>query len=307
MNSLLSGGGFGYNLLSEGGFWGTWYASLLVIVAEVILFFLIAAVLYRFLFKDLLNVLFALIFIVALSWLFILLIIAQVIYGATTKNRFPVFTSEYYAGKLSKPVALHFFTTEESVTDGEGRETGERLLSGYGKFLRKTGLYKLPHLLDVLCLRFSFVGVKPMRLADTRFMTESEMKRFQVRPGLICYLVGTQEREMPYSGMFREDARYAAKYSLGKDIKYFLLGVLRCIRGEDKSYLGEAQNADYAEVLLRKGEIAQRDFDLAREDAEKELAEFFADSPTAADTPDRSDSSDIADTSDNSDRSDKEE
>ena len=206
-------------------------AILGVIIAAAII--LIIDLNYRLITKLVLDFLFALIAIIICSPL--LVFGAIVSKGAEGK----VLESKAYAGVKGKIIYLHAFTGLES------------------------GLKYLPRLLDILCGRLSFVGVKPMEPADCPLMNDEQMERFNARPGMFCHLILKGSEGLTYEDMFGLDARYAKKRELFTDIFIVLKTFAYSVRGEGKTYLGEACEKSYGEVLLERGTISARDFERA--------------------------------------------
>lgn len=118
-----------------------------------------------------------------------------------------------FVGKKAKTIVLHTFC----IVDDDGDEAG-----GYGHWLKKTGLYKLPYIFDVFCGKLSFIGVKRLSFADAAFVSEADEGRYAVRAGLINPLVTTGNGETDYKEMFSSDLSYAKSLSLFGDLKIFL-------------------------------------------------------------------------------------
>ena len=133
------------------------------------------------------------------------------------------------------------------------------------------GIKNLPRLFDVLSGKLSFVGVKPVELADGALMDDEQMERFNARPGLVCHLVLKGYEELTYEDIFALDKRYAKKRELFTDIFIILKNLAYVIRGEGKSYLGQSRDKSYAQVLLERGSITQNDFERANEAAQEAL------------------------------------
>ena len=133
------------------------------------------------------------------------------------------------------------------------------------------GIKNLPRLFDVLSGKLSFVGVKPVELADGALMDDEQMERFNARPGLVCHLVLKGYEELTYEDIFALDKRYAKKRELFTDIFIILKNLAYVIRGEGKSYLGQSRDKSYAQVLLERGSITKNDFERANEAAQEAL------------------------------------
>jgi lipopolysaccharide/colanic/teichoic acid biosynthesis glycosyltransferase len=144
----------------------------------------------------------------------------------------------------------------------------------YVKSFAGAGAIKnLPRLLSVLSGKASFVGVSFMTVPDGALLDDEAMDRFGARPGLVNHLVLRGHEGLTYEEVFALDKKYVKSRELFTDIftviKYFVL----LLRGEGKTYLGEAKDSSYGEALLARGQISKADLDNARKNATDALDE----------------------------------
>lgn len=225
----------------------------------------VMAIAYRWIFKRLWDMLAAAVCMLVCSPLYLTVLIRGKIFQKRTGAMRSLVSREFFVGKKAKTLALHVFNT----TDDEGNEAGN-----YGRWLKKTGFYKLLYLWDVFCGKLSFLGVRALTFSDAAFVSEADEGRYAVRPGLIDPLAATGDRETDYAELFASDVRYAKKMSLFGDWKIFFLWLLKKIRGEGKAYLGVTAEKTYAEALLEEGAITREDFDTVAAGAAEEEAEL---------------------------------
>lgn len=198
---------------------------------------------YKLFFKRVLDVLFSLIFIIILSpALAVLAIISKSKAGE-------VFEVTAHPGKKGKIIYVRSFAGVK------------------GK------LKNLSHLFDVLSGSMSFVGTRLISVSDGAFMDDTAMERFAVRPGIFNHLAIGGNDELTYEQVFALDRRYVKKRELFRDIFTVIACVVLAIRGDGKSYLGEARDKSYADVLLERGAISADDIKRAEQSAEKTIAE----------------------------------
>lgn len=158
--------------------------------------------------------------------------------------------------------------------EGEGVLEKTAYLGAKGKIIyvhsfRNIGKLKnLPQIIDVLCGKLSFVGIKLMSIKDGALISDEDMERFGVRPGLVCHFVGKGYPEMTYEEMFEMDAAYCKKREFFGDVWKILRYFTAFARGEGKSYLGETADKSYAQALLECGAITEEDVRRAEEIAE---------------------------------------
>lgn len=213
-------------------------AVLGVLIAVIIV--LLTALNYKYFMKSVLDFIFSFILVICLSPLIIILAIVAKIKNGQTLESAP------YLGVKGQIIYLHTFA-----------------LNGKIKYIARV--------LDVLLGRMSFVGVKPLNVRDGAFVDDEAMERFNARPGLVCHMIVGGYEDFSYAEMFEADIRYAKTKGLFKDIFMVLKALLYAVRGEGKSYLGEAENCDYTTALLNSGKITERDAQKAEEYAEEAI------------------------------------
>ncbi|MDE5728900.1 MAG: sugar transferase [Clostridia bacterium] len=218
------------------------HAVLGVIIAVVLIIFIDLN--YRFFMKAVLDFLFALLATVILLFPLIvpLAIISKVRAGQTFENT-------PYIGVKGKIIRLKTFTGV------------------------KCGLKYIPRLFDVMGGKLSFVGVKPLKVSDGALISDEHLSRFNARSGLVCHLALKGDENLTYEEMFALDERYAKKRELFTDLFILIKTAVLKIRGEGKSYFGEAAKMSYGEALLARGEITKEDLARAEEYGEEAVAE----------------------------------
>lgn len=189
---------------------------------------------YRFFAKALLDFLFALTVVIMLSPLLVTLAVISRVNAGKTFETVP------YLGVKCKIIYLHSFAG----------------INGRLKYFAE--------IFDVLGGKMSFIGVKPLEIADGALMDDKYMERFTARPGIICHMLAGGYDGASYEDMFALDARYAKRRELFTDIFIFIKWLVLLARGEDKSYLGEAEAASYTKTLLERGAITQSGFEQAQ-------------------------------------------
>ena len=241
------------------------YAMLIFILADVVIALLLIAVCYRQTFKPLMDFICGLTAAVVIMPVFLTVLLISFIHVLRTNEYTSVFTARPFAGKNGKRVNSYTFTVESSLT-------GE--LTKFGKFLRRTRLEKLPVIYDLLFLKRSIVGVKPLSLNDEKFVSGEDYRRFKARPGFFNPLYAfsrTAGQKVTYEDMFFWDAHYAKKCSLLGDLRIIFTALLRKARGEkNDEVFGETGEKSYCEVLLERGEIEPSDYAEAVEETKRE-------------------------------------
>lgn len=246
-------------------FLSSWYGILIFVLIDIAVALLIIVVLYRWFFKYFFDFIIGLLATAVTSPVWLVTAIVSKVNIVRTNEYQKVFTTRLVAGKGGKTIRLHSFT----VVDGVNGE-----LTNIGKVLRDTHIEKLPAVFDLLSMRMSIVGVKPLSITDEKFIYDVDYDRFAARPGYVNPLVtaGDNTPEPTYEDMFHSDKTYAAKCGFFRDIGILLTALVHKIRGDKRRVLGEATDKDYVDVLLERGEISQETYDEARAEEAAEIA-----------------------------------
>ena len=254
---------------------GTWWGLTLFIVADVLIFLLVVALNYKWLFKRVLDILFSAIFLVAFFPLFILALAVQAVYNARTNAYLTLFERRIVCGKKRIPVRYTLFSTCRVLHDADGKRLSEeRCITAYGKVLRACGMQYYPALAAVFAGKLSFIGPRPMSLADSLAVKGEGEARFSVRPGLISSLERYGGSKLTYPDMFEEDAEYAARRGLFHDISFFMTKIAHRMRGDRAERIyGECASQSYLDWLGERGELTEEDAIFYRVEAERILQE----------------------------------
>src|SRR5580704_17051603 len=121
----------------------------------------------------------------------------------------PVLFRQTRIGLREEPFTILKF---RSMTDAHD-ETGRRLpdserITGLGRFLRSTSLDELPELFNVLKGEMSLVGPRPLLPRYQPWYTASELKRFDVLPGITGWAQINGRNALGWDERFRHDVQY---------------------------------------------------------------------------------------------------
>ncbi len=222
-----------------------------VIAVAVIIF--IIEVNYKFFTKSCLDFIFSLVFVIVLSPLYAALAIAS-----------KINLKKHGGGRIFKLTPVLGYKGSEVVLYSYSLYSfGGEYLGGYADFLKNTHLEKLPLLLNVLQLKLSFVGIKPLAVRDEGFIEDEDYKRFNARTGLVSPVILKGGEELTYEEMFAEECRYVKRRELFYDIWVIIYALMLLIRGNKGNRMGEAAEKDYCEVLLSRGEITSEQIEQA--------------------------------------------
>lgn len=188
--------------------------------------------------KRILDLLFALIFVVILSPFYLLIALAVVI-----DSGFPVFYRAQRGGYHDKPFRI--FKYRSMVKDAEKLGGGTTALNDsritrVGNILRKTKLDEIPQLFNIIIGEMSFIGPRPELLRYTSQYQGEELLIHRVRPGITDYssiefinldeIVGGENADEMYEKLVlnrKNELRikYAKTVSFPTDVKLLFITV----------------------------------------------------------------------------------
>ena len=254
--------------LTLASFLNTPWGMAVFILADIAVFLAIVALNYRWFFKRFFDILFSAVFLAVFLPFFLIFLAVSAIYNRVV-NAYPaLFEKLVFCGKKGKAFAMTVFATERVLHDAEGGLLPEdERMTKFGKFVKGCGIKYYPLLACVFMGKMSFVGPRPLTLADAAAVSEEDKVRFSVRPGLVNSLARYGGEKLTYDDMFEEDAEYVAHINFFRDISFFMTRFAQKVRGDKVNYLGEVSEKSYLEVLLADGKIAPEEAEAFRADA----------------------------------------
>jgi lipopolysaccharide/colanic/teichoic acid biosynthesis glycosyltransferase len=140
----------------------------------------------------------------------------------------PVIFRQDRPGRNGVPFRMFKFRT---MTEGRGAD-GELLpdrdrLTRFGRWLRATSLDELPELINVLRGEMSLVGPRPLLMRYTRYFTEEESLRLEVRPGITGLAQVSGRNLVSWDERLALDVRYVKHWTLGLDLRLLALTIVR--------------------------------------------------------------------------------
>ena len=162
-----------------------------------------------------------------------LLLTVMLVLAVTTRGR-PMFRQQR-AGKLGKPFYIYKFRTMQidAPPHMPTPEFGDadRYITKFGHFLRLTSIDELPQLWNVLKGDMSFIGPRPVILAEAELLRQRQKRGAdKVLPGItgIAQLHGRDLVDMEHKA--RYDAYYANHMTLWMDVRLVFLTVVCVLR-----------------------------------------------------------------------------
>ena len=194
---------------------------------------------YNLFFKKIID------FTVAFALLMLMLpFLIMVAFFIKIDSKGPVFFRQKRVGKNLKTFNLFKFRTMTN----EKREVGNTPIIGrasgvtkVGYFLRRFKIDELPQLINVLNLQMSLVGPRPNVESKLAGMTEEQLKRYSVTPGLTGLAQVSGNIHLPWEKRFELDLHYIKHRSFLVDMKIIFRTLFIVLRGE-KKYKGKTLN-----------------------------------------------------------------
>ncbi|CAK8714734.1 Exopolysaccharide biosynthesis polyprenyl glycosylphosphotransferase [Candidatus Electrothrix laxa] len=181
--------------------------------------------------KDIMDYSFAGIGIIALSPIFIIIIL---LIKATSEG--PAFFIQERCGLYGRIFPLIKFRTmvndaekmkkdlqKDNEADGPVfKITDDPRITPLGKFLRKTSLDELPQLLNILMGHMSLVGPRPPLPDEVKKYETWQRRRLSMKPGLTCTWQVNGRNNINFESWMRLDLEYIDQWSLMLDSKILL-------------------------------------------------------------------------------------
>lgn len=185
---------------------------------------------YKRIIKPFFDRLVALVFLLALSWLFVLIVLGYWLTGETS-----IFFRQLRTGFEICPFHLIKFRT---LKNAEGPVQLRRFR--WGDFLRKTSLDELPQLWNVVRGEMSLVGPRPLPVAYVSLMTERQKKRHQVKPGITGWAQVNGRHRISWQRKFELDLYYTEHVSFWLDFRIVFKTVILLLSFHKDHSLAEA-------------------------------------------------------------------
>lgn len=191
---------------------------------------------YKNVFKPLLDFLTALIALCIFSPVCVILIIVLLI-----NNRGNVFFFQKRPGKNEKIFRVIKFKTMNDKKDKSGNLlSDDKRLTKLGKIIRKTSLDELPQLINVIKGDMSLVGPRPLLPEYLPLYSEEQKKRHLVKPGITGWAQVNGRNAITWQKKFELDVWYVHNISFLLDLKIFFKTIVNVIGSKNIEMSDEA-------------------------------------------------------------------
>ena len=185
-----------------------------------------------------------------------------------------VFTQERpgLGGKIFK---IKKFRTMTDERDSDGNLLpDEQRLTKFGMWLRKVSGDELLELINIIKGDMSLVGPRPQLVRDMVFMTEEQLQRHNVRPGLSGLAQVKGRNAISWEEKFEWDIKYIENIGFINDLKLVFETIkIAIIKQEGITDDENATVLDYGDALLEEGKVSKQQYLLMQDKARRMLKE----------------------------------
>lgn len=172
-------------------------------------------------FKRVFDFVSALLLFIVISPLFlVLMILVRVKIGS------PIFFTQERSGLHQKSFYIKKFRSMTNERDADGNLLpDDQRLTKFGRLLRSSSLDELPELLSIIKGDMSVIGPRPLPPTYNQYYTERELKRFEVRGGLLPPDSVENSAIITWDKQLEYEASYAENLSLKNDLRIFFSAI----------------------------------------------------------------------------------
>ena len=229
---------------------------------------------YAKFFKRVLDFTLSLFALIVLSPVLLILMIV----GAIAMGGNPFFT-QLRPGKINKKTGkekifkLVKFRTMSNKKDKDGNLLPDEVrLNKYGRILRSTSLDELPELWNIFKGDMSIVGPRPQLVRDMVFMTKTQRKRHDVRPGLTGLAQVNGRNNITWEQKIEYDLKYIDNgITFIGDMKIIFQTVGKVLKRSDTVRAGTVSDMDFGDWLMMEGKVDQKTYDAKQAEAKEML------------------------------------
>lgn len=178
--------------------------------------------------KRLLDILCSLVVLVLFWWLYIILaILVRIKLGS------PILFKQQRPGKNEKIFNMYKFRTMTDARDENGNLLPDEVrLNKFGKMLRASSLDELPEIFNILKGDMSLIGPRPLLSKDVEYMTELQLRRHCVRPGLTGLAQCNGRNLLNWDIKLSKDVEYVNQLSFKMDVSIIFRTIYKVFKHE---------------------------------------------------------------------------
>lgn len=146
----------------------------------------------------------------------------------------PVIFKQERVGYKGKIFLIHKLRSMTNERDQNGDLLpDEQRLKNWGKLIRKLSIDELTQIIHIFSGKMSWIGPRPLLPREMLVMTEDEQKERQsVVPGITGWEAVNEEKSNDRRTMAEFDLYYVRNWSLGLDVKIFLMTIMKLFKAD---------------------------------------------------------------------------
>lgn len=197
---------------------------------------------WQYLFKRLIDIIMASVFIVLTFPVMLLAVIA-----IKLSSPGPILFTQDRVGRNKRIFKLYKFRTMENnaehmqlILESQNEMDGpvfkiknDPRITKVGKYLRKWSIDEIPQLFNVLKGDMSLVGPRPLPVRDFNGIEQDwQRRRFSILPGITCTWQISGRNEIPYKDWIKMDMEYIDNWKLSRDLKILIKTIPAVMKGK---------------------------------------------------------------------------
>ena len=184
---------------------------------------------YRKIFKQLFDIVLALIALILLFPVFIF-----IIFLLSIENKGKPFFIQSRPGRNGKIFKIVKFKTMNDKMDSNGNLLPDiDRLTKIGNFVRKTSLDEIPQLFNVIKGDMSLIGPRPLLANYLHLYNDFQKRRHEVKPGITGWAQVNGRNAISWDKKFELDIWYVDNVSLFLDMKIIFLTIKKVLSSKD--------------------------------------------------------------------------
>ena len=134
-------------------------------------------------------------------------------------------------GKIFKVIKFKSMTDER---DADGNLLPNELrITPIGAFIRKTSIYELPQLINVLKGDMALIGPRPLLVDYLPLYSREQARRHDVRPGITGWAQVNGRNEISWTKKFELDVWYVDHLSFLLDVRIIYMTIMKVLKRAD--------------------------------------------------------------------------
>lgn len=213
---------------------------------------------YRYFFKRLIDLTFAIIGFIIFLPFFIIITITLIYF-----NQGKAFFTQERPGKNGKSFYVVKFKTMNDLRDSNGQLLPDhQRITAAGRFIRTTSLDEIPQLINVIKGDMALIGPRPLLVEYLSFYNKTQTRRHEVRPGITGWAQINGRNTISWEQKFDFDVWYVDHISFGLDIRILWLTAVKVFKREGINSATTATMEPFVGNEKETGRLRENNYEL---------------------------------------------